>query len=85
LFEAARFSCYALARSGRVCAGKAAHSIIRVAAEVPRRGTRAWHGYAATKAAAPKPTIARALYGWFTEGFGIPHLKEAKALFDELA
>jgi predicted ATPase len=24
------------------------------------------------------------LYGWFTEGFGTPHLKEAKALLDEL-
>ena len=24
------------------------------------------------------------VYGWFTEGFGTPDLKEAKALFDEL-
>jgi predicted ATPase len=31
---------------------------------------------------------ARALlvpvYGWFTEGFDIPHLRRAKALFEEL-
>jgi predicted ATPase len=25
------------------------------------------------------------VYGWFTEGFDIPHLKEAKALLEELA
>ena len=25
------------------------------------------------------------VYGWFTEGFGTPDLKEAKALLDELA
>jgi predicted ATPase len=25
------------------------------------------------------------IYGWFTEGFGTPDLKEAKALLDELA
>jgi predicted ATPase len=25
------------------------------------------------------------VYGWFTEGFDTPHLKEAKALLDELA
>jgi predicted ATPase len=24
------------------------------------------------------------IYGWFTEGFGTPDLKEAKALLDEL-
>ena len=24
------------------------------------------------------------IYGWFTEGFDTPDLKEAKALFDEL-
>jgi predicted ATPase len=24
------------------------------------------------------------VYGWFTEGFGTPDLKEAKALLDEL-
>jgi hypothetical protein len=27
----------------------------------------------------------RAVYGWFTEGFETPDLKEAKALLDELA
>jgi predicted ATPase len=25
------------------------------------------------------------IYGWFTEGFGTPDLKEAKTLLDELA
>ena len=25
------------------------------------------------------------IYGWFTEGFGIPDLKEAKTLLDELS
>ena len=25
------------------------------------------------------------VYGWFTEGFGTPDLKEAKVLLDELA
>ena len=25
------------------------------------------------------------VYGWFTEGFGTPDLKEAKALLDDLA
>jgi predicted ATPase len=25
------------------------------------------------------------VYGWFTEGFGAPDLKEAKALLEELA
>jgi predicted ATPase len=25
------------------------------------------------------------IYGWFTEGFGTPDLKEARALLDELA
>jgi hypothetical protein len=25
------------------------------------------------------------IYGWFTEGFDTPDLKEAKALLDELA
>jgi predicted ATPase len=25
------------------------------------------------------------IYGWFTEGFDTPYLKEAKALLDELA
>ena len=25
------------------------------------------------------------VYGWFTEGFDIPDLKEAKALLEELA
>ena len=36
-----------------------------------------------------KPQQARELlapvYGWFTEGFDTPDLKEAKALLDELA
>ena len=36
-----------------------------------------------------KPQQARELlapvYGWFTEGFDMPDLKEAKALLDELA
>jgi predicted ATPase len=36
-----------------------------------------------------RPTEARDLlapvYGWFTEGFDTPDLKEAKALLDELA
>jgi len=36
-----------------------------------------------------KPAEARDLlapiYGWFTEGFDTPVLKEAKALFDQLA
>jgi len=35
-----------------------------------------------------RPTEARDLlapiYGWFTEGFDTPDLKEAKALLDEL-
>ena len=25
------------------------------------------------------------VYGWFTEGFGTPDLKQAKAMLDELA
>jgi predicted ATPase len=36
-----------------------------------------------------RPAEARGLlapvYGWFTEGFGTPDLKEAKALLDELS
>jgi predicted ATPase len=35
------------------------------------------------------PAEARGLlapvYGWFTEGFGMPDLKEAKALLDDLS
>jgi predicted ATPase len=29
--------------------------------------------------------LLAAVYGWFTEGFDTPDLKEAKALLDELA
>jgi predicted ATPase len=28
--------------------------------------------------------LLASVYGWFTEGFGTPDLKEAKALLDEL-
>jgi predicted ATPase len=30
-------------------------------------------------------TLLQPIYGWFTEGFGTPDLKEAKSLLDELA
>jgi predicted ATPase len=47
---------------------------------------RALPGSAATRVAAAKPATSLApVYGWFTEGFGTPDLKEAKALLDELA
>jgi len=43
---------------------------------------RLWHDQG-------KPAAAHALlapiYGWFTEGFDTPDLKEAKALLDQLA
>jgi hypothetical protein len=29
--------------------------------------------------------LLTAVYGWFTEGFDTPDLKDAKALLDELA
>jgi predicted ATPase len=29
--------------------------------------------------------LLASIYGWFTEGFGTPYLKEAKALLDELS
>jgi len=40
--------------------------------------------------ARPRPTRrgarpAAPLYGWFTEGFDTPDLKDAKALLDQLA
>jgi hypothetical protein len=36
-----------------------------------------WRGSSESMLRAP-------VYGWFTEGFGTPDLKEAKALLDEL-
>ena len=42
-------------------------------------------GSAATKAVTPKPaTFLAPVYGWFTEGFDTPDLKEAKALLEAL-
>ena len=34
---------------------------------------------------APARELLAPVYGWVTEGFGTPDLKEAKALLDELA
>ena len=31
-----------------------------------------------------KPAISSPIYGWFTEGFDTPDLKEAKALLEDL-
>ena len=42
-------------------------------------------GSAVSRAGAPKPATFWHQYGWFTEGFDTPDLKEAKALLDELA
>jgi hypothetical protein len=41
-------------------------------------------GFTATGAAMPKPRPHRAVYGWFTEGFDTPDLKETKALLTDL-
>ena len=41
-------------------------------------------GLARPRQAHPSPRPARAIYGWFTEGFDTPGLKEAKALQEEL-
>jgi hypothetical protein len=43
---------------------------------------RASPGCGANKAGGPQPAT---IYGWFTEGFDTPDLKEAKTVLDELA
>jgi hypothetical protein len=44
---------------------------------------RASLGSAATRAAEARDLLAP-VYGWFTEGFGTPDLKDAKALLEAL-
>ena len=42
-------------------------------------------GCGPSKASAPKAhDLLAPVYGWFTEGFDTPDLKDAKALLDEL-
>jgi predicted ATPase len=41
--------------------------------------------YAARSGRAEALSILEPTYGWFTEGFGTPDLKEAKALLEELS
>jgi predicted ATPase len=72
----------------------AAESSFRRAIETAsKQGAKSWELRAATSMARlwrdqGKRTEARDLlapiYGWFTEGFDTPDLKEAKALLDEL-
>jgi len=42
---------------------------------------RLWRGQGKNDAASK---LVGAVYGWFTEGFDTPDLRDAKALFDEL-
>ncbi|MDI1480333.1 TOMM system kinase/cyclase fusion protein [Polyangium sp. y55x31] len=75
-----------------------AEASLRKALEAARRdGARSWELRAATSLARlwhercheSKRTASRGLlhdtYAWFTEGFGAPHLKSAKAMLDELS
>jgi predicted ATPase len=74
---------------------EAAEELYRKALSVAEeQGAKLWELRAAVSLARlrrdqGRPTEARDLlapvYGWFTEGFGTPDLKEAKALLDELA
>jgi predicted ATPase len=73
----------------------AAETSLQKAIEVARRQqARSWELRATTSLARllqkqGKQEEARQvlaeIYGWFTEGFGTPDLKEAKALLEELA
>jgi predicted ATPase len=64
---------------------------LSIAAE---QGARLWQLRASTSLArlrraqgrhAEARDLLAPIYGWFTEGFNMPDLKEAKALLDELA
>jgi len=52
----------------------------RAAARDDRRRTIARN----ERASATKRTMGPANYNWFTEGFDVPDLKDARALLDEL-
>jgi predicted ATPase len=49
---------------------------LRASMSLPASGPR--------RVSAPGPTTCAPVYGWFTEGFHTPDLKDAKALLDEL-
>jgi predicted ATPase len=75
-------------------AGRAEHCF-RSAIDIARaQHARSWELRAATslarlargtKGADEARTILAAIYGWFTEGFNIPDLKDARALLSELS
>jgi class 3 adenylate cyclase/predicted ATPase len=82
-----------LQRLGTSNAGAAEAAFGRAVSEARRQGSRGYELRAATSLARlwrdqGRRTEARDLlasvYGWFTEGFDTPDLKEAKALLDEL-
>jgi predicted ATPase len=75
-------------------AGKAEDSFRTALAIAREQGTRGYELRAATSLArlwlkqarrAEARDLLAPLYGWFTEGFDTPDLKDAKALLDELA
>jgi len=81
-----------LLRQGHIeAAEKLYHNALSIARE---QGAKLWELRAAMSLARlrrdqgrhtePRNLLAP-VYGWFTEGFGTPDLKEAKALLDELA
>ena len=80
-----------LLAQNRLAEGEAS---IRQALELARRQqAKSWELRAATSLArlwgeqrkrAEARDLLAPVYGWFTEGFGTPDLKEAKALLDEL-
>jgi len=81
-----------LLRQGRTeAAGELYHKALRIAVE---QEAKLWELRAAVSLArlrrdqgrrAEAHAILAPVYGWFTEGFDTPDLKEAKALLDELA
>jgi len=74
---------------------EAAEELYRKALSIAReQGAKLWELRAAASFArlrrdqghhAEAGDLLAPVYGWFTEGFGTPDLKEARALLDELA
>jgi hypothetical protein len=71
-------------RSGAI-AGLSPLRIVRMQRPLNFAPPPASPAFGVIKANAPKPNdLLAPIYGWFTEGFDTPVLKDAKTLLDEL-
>jgi predicted ATPase len=73
-----RFDAYCAGAPGRATAARKVALELRAAMSL----AKLWDGHGRRSEAVD---LLAPIYGWFTEGFDIQDLKDAKALLDELA